>query len=234
MAKRKNQITTQWAARSIEMLDSPAYRALGLSEHRALARIEIEFANHAGKDNGRLPVTFDDFAEYGIRRSSIGPALTALETLGFIQITEHGKMAKAAEYRVSNRFLLLSRPPQRGLEPPPNKWKRFKTIKEAAAAVIEAQKRQENLKAASHETGPKASHETGLQRQNRQSRNVTTMSSHETGPLSIYREGSAPAGLALPLADNAPAPDVAPSLPAPTPRPRVTRRIRPRGKRARQ
>ena len=68
MAKRRNAITGQWAARSIEMLENPAYRTLSLSAHRALARIEIELAHHGGNDNGRLPVTFDDFVQYGVRR----------------------------------------------------------------------------------------------------------------------------------------------------------------------
>jgi hypothetical protein len=54
-----NPITQGWAARPIEMLESPAYRALSLSAHRALSRIEIELAHHGGKDNGKLPVTFD-------------------------------------------------------------------------------------------------------------------------------------------------------------------------------
>jgi hypothetical protein len=106
----RNSITAAWAARSIEMMESPAYRVLSLSAHRALSRIEIEFAHHGGEDNGNLPVTFDDYTDYGIHRTSIGPALAELEALGFIKITERGKMARAAEYRWPNKFLLMSRP----------------------------------------------------------------------------------------------------------------------------
>jgi hypothetical protein len=90
------------------MLESPAYRILGLSAHRALSRIEVELAHHGGQDNGKLPVTFDDFVVYGIRRQSIGPALDELEALGFLKITEHGRMRRAAEYRRPNKFLLMS------------------------------------------------------------------------------------------------------------------------------
>jgi hypothetical protein len=86
MAKRRNAITGQWAARSIEMLESLAYRTLSLSAHRALARIEIELAHHGGNDNSKLPVTFDDFVQYGVRRHSIGSSLDELETLGFIKL----------------------------------------------------------------------------------------------------------------------------------------------------
>jgi hypothetical protein len=30
-----------------------------------ISRIEIELAHHGGNDNGQLPVTTDDFVEYG-------------------------------------------------------------------------------------------------------------------------------------------------------------------------
>ena len=59
--RRKTTIGGQFAPRLIEMLESPAYRALSLSGHRALARLEIELGHHGGTDNGRLPVTYADF-----------------------------------------------------------------------------------------------------------------------------------------------------------------------------
>ena len=46
------------------MQKSAPYRLLNGSELKMLDRIEIELASHAGKDNGSLPVTFDDFIEY--------------------------------------------------------------------------------------------------------------------------------------------------------------------------
>jgi hypothetical protein len=102
--RRKSSISGQFTVRLVEMQESPAYRALSLSGHRALSRIEIELRHHGGEDNGQLPVTFDDFAEYGMNRHSISPALAELEALGFIKITERGRMAKAAEYRRPNNF----------------------------------------------------------------------------------------------------------------------------------
>ena len=70
---RKNRIAGQFAARTIAMLESPAFQVLSLAGHRVLARIEIEFAHHGGNDNGRLPVTFNHFAEYGMDRHAIAP-----------------------------------------------------------------------------------------------------------------------------------------------------------------
>jgi hypothetical protein len=52
MSKRRNRINCQFAARPIEMLESPAYRVLSLSAHRVITRIEIELAHHGGNDNG--------------------------------------------------------------------------------------------------------------------------------------------------------------------------------------
>jgi hypothetical protein len=54
----------QWTWWTIEMIESPAYRVLSLSGHRVVARIRLELARHGGNDNGKLPVTFDDFHEY--------------------------------------------------------------------------------------------------------------------------------------------------------------------------
>jgi hypothetical protein len=84
--KRRNAISGQFAARPIEMLESPAYRALSLSAHMVISRIEIELAHHGGNDNGQLPVTVDQFVEYGMHRSSVAPAIRETEALGFIAV----------------------------------------------------------------------------------------------------------------------------------------------------
>ena len=189
---RRNSITEQWAARPVEMLESPAYRVLSLSAHRVLSRIEIEFAHHGGKDNGKLPVTFDDFARYGVRRHSIGPALLELEALGFIVITEHGAMAKAAEYRRSNKFLLASRPKQKGVEVA-GRWRQFKTVKEAEAAVEAARRNPpfraaQKEKAASAETAPLPVPKRHCG-QKIASAETAPQCMAETAPLSISRGG---------------------------------------------
>jgi hypothetical protein len=91
---RRNKITGQWAWLPREALESPAYRALSLSGHRVLARIQLEHLAHAGKENGKLPVTFLNFEEYGIHRSAIAPAIREAEALGFIRITLRGTIWK--------------------------------------------------------------------------------------------------------------------------------------------
>ena len=79
----KNFYPGQFAGRLIEMLEAPAYRVLSLSARRVLDRLEIELGHHGGNDNGRLPVTYEDFERYGIDRHSIAPAIREAETLRF-------------------------------------------------------------------------------------------------------------------------------------------------------
>ena len=89
MSKRRT-INGQFAPRPIEMLRSPAMRVLSLTGHRILARIEIEQARHAGRENGRLPVTHADFREYGIDHNAVGSGLREVVALGFIEQTRRG------------------------------------------------------------------------------------------------------------------------------------------------
>jgi hypothetical protein len=106
--RTKTRISGQCSWRTIEMMASPAFRVLSHSAHRILDRLEIELAHHGGNDDGRLPVTFDHFAEYGIDRHSIAPAMREVEVLKFIEVTERGR-AGNAEYRRPNLFRLTSR-----------------------------------------------------------------------------------------------------------------------------
>jgi hypothetical protein len=105
MSKRP---TKPFAPRTIAMLESPAWSVVSLAGRRVLDRVEIELAQHGGRDNGRLPVTYRDFEVYGIDRHSIGPALRELQHLGFIQITEHG-IASPSGSRSPNLFRLTYR-----------------------------------------------------------------------------------------------------------------------------
>jgi hypothetical protein len=124
------------------MLESPAFRALSLSGHRVLARVEIELAHHAGRDNGRLPVTFEDFHKYGMNLHAIAPAIRECCALGFLQITEQG-CAGNAEYRSPNKFRLTYRPIMevRG-NTYTNEWRWITTIEDAERIAREARQAQ--------------------------------------------------------------------------------------------
>ena len=139
--KRYNQLEGQFAPRLIEMLEAPAYRVLSQSAHRVLSRVEVELAHHGGQDNGRLPVTYDDFERYGIDRHSIRPAILELVDLGFIEITDPGRAGNAdfrrpAKYRITYRHSDYA--------DPTHEWRRFKSLHEAAAMAKKARRKNKN------------------------------------------------------------------------------------------
>jgi hypothetical protein len=129
--KRRNSISGQFSPRLIEMLESPAYRVMSLAAHRVVSRIEIELGHHGGNDNGKLPVTTEQFVEYGMDRGSVAPAIREAEALGFIRVTQRGRGGNA-EHRKPNLFYLtFSNWRDSRSEPPTNDWRKIKTIEEA-------------------------------------------------------------------------------------------------------
>jgi hypothetical protein len=142
-SRRKNRITGQFSARTIEMMESPAFEVLSLAGHRILARLEIEHAHHGGNDNGKLPVTFDQFVEYGIHRHSVAPGLREVCALGFVEITERGR-AGNAEFRRPNLFQLTYR--SVGNAKPTDEWRRIKTKPDAELIAQNARGRAQKNK----------------------------------------------------------------------------------------
>jgi hypothetical protein len=136
--RRQKIEVKQWAWLSIEAMESPAYRALSLSGHRVLARIQIENAHHGGAENGKLPVTFRDFQQYGIHPNAIAPAIREVAKLGFIRLTQEGIASSAKEYRVPNTFALTHLATNNGQDAPTDDWRRHKTTKDADAAARSA------------------------------------------------------------------------------------------------
>jgi hypothetical protein len=120
--RRRNTIEGQFAPRLIEMLRSPAWRTLSLAGHRVFARIEIELADHGGMDNGKLPVTFDQFVAYGVHRQAIAPAIRELVALGFIEVTEQGRSGNA-DWRRPSKYRITYRHVDRA--PPTHEWRRI-------------------------------------------------------------------------------------------------------------
>jgi hypothetical protein len=129
MTSRRTSIGGQFAPHTIEMLRSPAWRALSLSARRVLDRIEIELADHGGADNGKLPIPYDDFHAYGIHRHAVAPAIREAAALGFIEVTERGR-AGNAEFRRPNSFRLTYRPTKYS---PTDEWR--KITEETAEAI---------------------------------------------------------------------------------------------------
>jgi len=140
MTRRQASIISQFVAHRIEMIESPAWRALSLSGRRVVDRIEIEQGHHGGKDNGRLPVTFDDFEDFGISHKSVAPAIREVQALGFAEITERGRPSESDFGRHPNHFRLTYLSVRRGARwhEATDEWKQIKTLEEAERIAMEA------------------------------------------------------------------------------------------------
>jgi hypothetical protein len=139
VSKRK-RINGPFAARTIEMLRSPAMRVLSLTGRRILDRIEIELATHGGKDNGKLPVTHADFRQFGIDHDAIGAGIREVCALGFVQLTRRGR-AGVAGHRCPSLFEITYRPIE-GAEPT-NAWRQIATVEEAEQIAARARAQTE-------------------------------------------------------------------------------------------
>jgi hypothetical protein len=107
-ARRHKPAIPSFSMRTIEMMKSPSFKVLSRAGRQVLDRIEIEHAHHGGKDNGSLPVTFDQFEEYGVHRHAIAPAIREDTALGFVEVTQEGR-AGNAEWRRPTLFRLTYR-----------------------------------------------------------------------------------------------------------------------------
>ncbi len=128
--RKRNSISAQFAPRLIEMLESPAYRVLSRGAHQVLARIEIEHGHHGGRENGSLPVTYDQFAAYGLHPKSIAPAIRELVTLGFIEITQRG-CAGNADFRRPAHYRLTYRHVEGQPGDGTHEWRQIDTMEQA-------------------------------------------------------------------------------------------------------
>jgi hypothetical protein len=143
---RNKMGSTQWCARPLELLESPAYKVLSRAAHQVMSRIEIELRHHGGRDNGKLPVTFSDFVEYGLHRHAVAPAIRELEAVGIIRAA-HGR-AGNADFRIPNIFFLTYANERDGKKsPPPNDWRKIKTVAEAEQLVRAARTAKDRVAA---------------------------------------------------------------------------------------
>jgi hypothetical protein len=133
------KIGAQFVPHTIEMLESPAWSVLSQSARRILDRIEIEHMRHGAVENGRLPVTFDDFTNYGVERHAISPAIRELEALGLIEITQRGR-AGNADFRQPNIFRLTYLHKYQSGQPATHEWRRIETIEGAQMLARDARR----------------------------------------------------------------------------------------------
>ncbi|MGC1358636.1 MAG: hypothetical protein WA851_23095 [Xanthobacteraceae bacterium] len=157
---------------------------MSLSARRLLDRLEIEHAAHGGAENGKLPVTYDDFVRYGIHRHAIGPAIREAVALGFLKIRQSGR-AGNADFRRPNSFELTYLSTQIG---PTDDWAK---IAEADAEVIAVAARSAASEKTKNQCRKTPSFSDGNRHRKQQihsTETVTTGHSTETG-TTIYISG---------------------------------------------
>lgn len=102
---KKKWINGAYVPHRLDMLQSPAWRSLSGAAKAVLDRIEIERMKHASQKNGELIVTYNNFADYGVRRRSIADAIRQAVAHGFLDITRRGRRSAAganpAHYRLT-------------------------------------------------------------------------------------------------------------------------------------
>ncbi len=141
--RRNKKIDGQFTALLVEMLDSPPWHVLNLSERRVLDRLFIEVALNGGFQTSKnhpegLCVTFAQFEKFGIAdRHAIAPAIRVLEALGFLKVVRKGRGGNA-EFRRASVYLLLCINYRNGS--PTHAWRQIKTIADAEAKASEARK----------------------------------------------------------------------------------------------
>jgi hypothetical protein len=104
-----------------EMLESAAWRAMPLAARRIVERVMIEHMMQGGTRNGQLVVTYDDFAQYGVRRKSISRAIQCAVMLGFLDVTVRGGRSYGIA-RLPSAYGLTWLP-RCDWTPPSNRWK---------------------------------------------------------------------------------------------------------------
>lgn len=112
-----------------KMLESDAYRSLGKTELKILARLEIELMRHRGTNNGRIICTYDDFASYGIRRPSIPRALRRLRNVGLLVVTQRGRRSALRNPHHYRLPYLVSYDEAGNIIAPTDEWKSYRPIR---------------------------------------------------------------------------------------------------------
>ncbi|MCJ2106991.1 hypothetical protein MKK70_16725 [Methylobacterium sp. E-041] len=117
-----------------EMIESPTWRVMSGNARLVVDRIAIEHMSHAGTLNGALPVTFDNFEQFGIRRGSIVSAINEAVAMGFVDLVEKGTRGYGDLPGKPNLFRLSWLPTATG-EPANARWRRFQTLASAERAA---------------------------------------------------------------------------------------------------
>ena len=126
-----------WVWFTREMMESPAWWALTAPARRVVDRIAVEHMHHGGTMNGELPVTYDDFQQFGISRHAIRTAIDVAIALGWVDVTVRGLRSYGSARR-SSKYALTWLPRNDAIAAT-NRWATIKSRGDAAAIVASVQ-----------------------------------------------------------------------------------------------
>lgn len=175
-----------WITR--EMISSPAWRALSETALKVIFRVLEEHMAHGGGQNGALPVTYDDFQRYGLRRSSIKAALEEAIALGFLERTKPG-VRSYAEFKGAPAHYRIAWLPTYGGARPTRRWARIQTLEEAREAVRASRSRHTRQRKVSSRGAENSIGSAEQEKQKPSSENVP-VSSHGSATASSHEDGT--------------------------------------------
>lgn len=104
-----------------EMLRSASWQARPVPLARILERLEIEYLQHGGANNGQLYVSHSQFVTYRVSRRVIAATLALGEKLGLLEVIKESSCT-GGNLRPPNRYR-LTYVPKRGAKAPTDEWK---------------------------------------------------------------------------------------------------------------
>jgi hypothetical protein len=119
---KNRKIKGQFIPHRLDMLQSPAWRALNHSAKRILECLEVEYMRKGGNKNGELICTYSDFAKAGIRRNAIRPGIHLACRCGFSEITQRGRFTRGGNVPACYRLTYLPT----AVCDPTDEWREFK------------------------------------------------------------------------------------------------------------
>ncbi len=108
-----------WTWQTLELMCSPAWRAMSVNTRRLVDFLQVEHRQHAARENGNLKATYDGLVAHGLTRSKIRPATEEAEFLGLIRFERGGRWAGTNQ---PSRFRLTFYA-DKDRNPPTNEWK---------------------------------------------------------------------------------------------------------------
>ncbi len=108
-----------WVWHTRKLFCSPSWRARSINCVRLLSFLEVEYMNHAGRENGNLKATYDQLVASGMTRGLLRAAIEEAEFLGLLRFERGGRWAGSNQPSIYRLTYL----PDRDDNPPSNEWK---------------------------------------------------------------------------------------------------------------